>query len=133
MKIEALIKAYESLTPESLPDLIRLYTEDCEFRDPFNDIRGHKDLSRLFEKMFELEAPRFVIVECISGDNKAFLSWNFHFVMLGKQRVIHGGTLLHFATDGRVSRHRDYWDAAEELYEKIPLLGGIIRLVKKAF
>jgi steroid delta-isomerase len=26
--------------------------------------------------------------------------------------------------------HRDYWDAAEELYEKIPVLGSILRWLK---
>jgi hypothetical protein len=26
--------------------------------------------------------------------------------------------------------HRDYWDAAEELYEKLPVLGGLMRWLK---
>ena len=28
--------------------------------------------------------------------------------------------------------HRDYWDAAEELYEKLPLLGALMRWLKSA-
>ena len=35
------------------------------------------------------------------------------------------------AADGRVAYHRDYWDAAEEVYEKIPLLGGLLRWIKR--
>jgi hypothetical protein len=27
--------------------------------------------------------------------------------------------------------HRDYWDAAEELYEKLPWLGGLMRWLKR--
>ena len=27
--------------------------------------------------------------------------------------------------------HRDYWDAAEELYEKLPILGGLMRWLKR--
>ena len=27
--------------------------------------------------------------------------------------------------------HRDYWDAAEELYEKLPLLGALMRWLKR--
>lgn len=34
---------------------------------------------------------------------------------------IHGGTLLHFAPDGRVVNHRDYWDAAGELCKSTPV------------
>jgi hypothetical protein len=38
---------------------------------------------------------------------------------------------LRFAPDGRIAMHRDYWDAAEELYEKLPLLGGLMRWLKR--
>jgi hypothetical protein len=30
-----------------------------------------------------------------------------------------------------VAVHRDYWDAAEELYEKLPLLGSLMRFLKR--
>jgi hypothetical protein len=30
-----------------------------------------------------------------------------------------------------VTLHRDYWDAAEELYEKLPVVGGAMRWLKK--
>ena len=32
--------------------------------------------------------------------------------------------------DGRIALHRDYWDAAEELYEKLPVLGVLMRWLK---
>ncbi|MGA0584669.1 MAG: nuclear transport factor 2 family protein, partial [Castellaniella sp.] len=32
---------------------------------------------------------------------------------------------------GLVSFHRDYWDAAEELYEKLPVLGRLMRWLRK--
>ena len=35
------------------------------------------------------------------------------------------------APTGRVVAHRDYWDAAEELYEKLPVLGALMRLLKR--
>jgi hypothetical protein len=30
-----------------------------------------------------------------------------------------------------VNYHRDYWDAAGELYEQLPLVGGLMRWLKK--
>jgi hypothetical protein len=27
--------------------------------------------------------------------------------------------------------HRDYWDAAEELYEKLPVIGFVMKQLKK--
>ena len=38
---------------------------------------------------------------------------------------------MRFAADGRVVYHRDYWDAAEELYEKLPVLGPLMRWLKR--
>ena len=31
---------------------------------------------------------------------------------------------------GLVTLHRDYWDAAEELYEKLPVVGAMMRWLK---
>ena len=45
---------------------------------------------------------------------------------------IEGSTYLVFGVDGRVVEHRDYWDAAEQLYEKLPLIGGVLRLLKRS-
>jgi hypothetical protein len=41
----------------------------------------------------------------------------------GKELLVRGGSHLKLAEDGRIAWHRDYWDAAEELYEKLPVLG----------
>ena len=38
---------------------------------------------------------------------------------------------LKLTADGLVDFHRDYRDAAEELYEKLPLLGGLMRWLRK--
>jgi hypothetical protein len=44
---------------------------------------------------------------------------------------VRGGTHLVFNDEGLVTLHRDYWDAAEELYEKLPLVGGLMRWLKR--
>ncbi|MCA0424309.1 MAG: nuclear transport factor 2 family protein, partial [Proteobacteria bacterium] len=38
---------------------------------------------------------------------------------------------LRLAADGRIAEHRDYWDAAEELYEKLPAIGALMRWLKR--
>lgn len=84
--------------------------------------------------MFEtLDGPRFRILDVLVQDRQAFISWDFEFRLRGQaaQRRIHGSSHLRFGADGRVAYHRDYWDAGEQLYEQIPLLGGLLRLIKK--
>jgi hypothetical protein len=32
---------------------------------------------------------------------------------------------------GLIVLHRDYWDAAEELYEKLPVVGALMRWLRR--
>ena len=42
-----------------------------------------------------------------------------------------GGSHLQYGPDGRITLHRDYWDTAEELYEKLPGVGILMRWLKR--
>jgi steroid Delta-isomerase len=42
-----------------------------------------------------------------------------------------GASPLRFADEGRFAMHRDCWDAAEALYEKLPLVGSLMRWLKR--
>jgi len=134
-RVERVRAFFESLSPESLPRIDEIYARDAYFKDPFNEVRGVAAIRRIFSHMFEqVEAPRFVVREVVAAGDSAFLTWDFRFRArrLGDaEQVIRGASHLRFAADGRVCHHRDYWDAAEELYEKIPLLGGLMRLLKR--
>jgi steroid delta-isomerase len=38
---------------------------------------------------------------------------------------------VRFDDAGRVAWHRDYWDAAEELYAKLPVVGAVVRMLRR--
>ena len=134
-RVERVRAFFESLSPESLPRIDEIYARDAYFKDPFNEVRGVAAIRRIFSHMFvQVDAPRFVVREVVAAGDSAFLTWDFRFRArrLGSaEQVIHGASHLRFAAAGRVCHHRAYWDAAEELYEKIPLLGGLMRLLKR--
>ena len=128
-----LVDAYTSLTRDNLPTLLALYAENARFKDPFNDVRGHAAIGRIFTQMFdELGEPRFTVQVSASEGDDAFLTWELHFLReRGEAMVIRGATHLHYSAAGLVQLHRDYWDAAEELYAKLPLLGALMRLLQR--
>jgi hypothetical protein len=85
----------------------------------------------------QVDAPRFVVTRTIASGEEACLIWEFHFRMRRWQKknqkqdqCILGASHLTVNSDGKISLHRDYWDAAEELYEKLPVLGGLMRWLK---
>lgn len=131
-RTQRVIDFYETLSPARLPALAEVYTEATRFKDPFNDVQGQAAVQALFAHMFDtLEAPRFVVLTALTQGEQAFLTWDFHFRLRGRPLCIHGASHLIYAGDGRVDRHRDYWDAAEELYEKLPLLGRLMRWLRR--
>lgn len=134
--LKQLVDYFQALTPESVADIGRYYTEEAYFRDPFNEVRGIAPLQHIFNDMFErMHGPRFTVVETIANEQGAMLIWDFDFrikaLKPGQQRRIHGLSHIRFAADGRVSYHRDYWDAASELYEQLPVVGALMRWLKK--
>lgn len=131
------IEAYfQSLTRESVAQIGRYYTEDARFKDPFNDVSGHLDIARIYQHMFDrLDAPRFTITGRWERHRGAMVAWDFRFgrkaLAGGRTQLIRGVSQLEFAADGRICLHRDYWDAAEGLYEKLPVIGALMRFLKR--
>ena len=135
--LERLADYFESMSAASVIHIGSYYADDAHFKDPFNDVRGVPAIRRVFSHMFDqVDVPRFVVTARMAGANGgAMLVWEFHFrARLGRREqahVIHGASHLLFDAAGKVTMHRDYWDAAEELYGKLPVLGGLMRALAR--
>ena len=126
--------AFEGLSPQTLPALLELYAEQAHFKDPFNEVEGRAAIANIFSHMFAtLDEPRFEVRQTVTQGEQAFLNWDFLFRRHpgGAPLRIHGATHLRFDEQGRITWHRDYWDAAEELYAKLPLLGSLMRWLQR--
>ena len=129
------IRRFETLSLENVGKIGELYSTEAYFKDPFNEVSGHAAIIAIFEHMFkQVDAPRFVVTSNILKGEEAFIVWDLFFQTKNQAHTdqrIHGSSHLRFAADGRVFYHRDYWDTAEELYEKIPVLGSLMRFLKR--
>ena len=134
-RLEQLIRFFEQIDPSNVSQLSQVYTPDAFFKDPFNEVHGIDAITHIFRHMFDqVDSPRFIITNSVIQGEQAFLTWDFLFRMKrfsAEEHCIRGATHVRFAADGRVNFHRDYWDAAEELYEKLPLLGSLMRALKR--
>jgi hypothetical protein len=75
-----------------------------------------------------------VVHEAVAQGDQCFLTWDFLFEFrrhVAGPQVVRGASHLRFDAEGRVVLHRDYWDAAEELYEKLPLVKLLMRWLKR--
>jgi len=127
---------FESISPADVPRMGTIYAEDAYFRDPFNEVIGVSGIARIFGAMFEhLDDVRFTILETVADPGGAMLTWNMTYRVRKwrphETQTIHGATHLRFAPDGRIAYHRDYWDAANALYAKLPLIGPVMRWLRR--
>ena len=134
IRLIRVIGFFESLTAQSVADVGGVYARDARFKDPFNAVQGLDAIGAIFRHMYsQVDAPCFVVRSRMMAGDEAFLTWDFLFRMKrsSDEQCIHGATHLRFDAHGLVAEHRDYWDAAEELYEKLPILGGFMRWLKR--
>lgn len=134
--IAGIVRLFESLAVADIQRLRDFYADDAYFKDPFNEVRGVAAIQRVFLHMFEtLEEPRFIITRRMADRNECWLAWEFRFrirsMKRGQAQVVRGASHLLLTADGRIASHRDYWDAAEELYEKLPVVGALMRWMKR--
>lgn len=128
--------AFETLTPDSLGTLEAVYAPDARFKDPFNEVQGLPAIQHVYRDMFaSLHRPRFAVTQRIAQGGQGVLTWELHFqfrrYQRGRAQRIVGASHLVLDAQGRIASHRDYWDAAEELYEKLPVLGTLMRALKR--
>lgn len=130
--LAAWIALFDVLRVGRLPEretLAACATEDVLFRDPFNEVRGHDAMQRVFaHTLANIRDVHLTVLDTAWSGDVAFIKWEMggRVKYLGDWRVT-GMSEITFAADGRVSAHVDYWDAAGGLYARLPLVGPLMR------
>lgn len=134
-RLRRVVEFYEGIAPANLGRIDEVYAADARFKDPFNEVQGRQAIRAIFAHMFtQVHAPRFRVQQAVSQGDIGFITWTMAYkgrADATTESEIRGCTELQFDAAGLIVWHRDYWDAAEELYEKQPLLGALMRAIKR--
>jgi limonene-1,2-epoxide hydrolase len=126
---------FENLTPESLGvDFHRVFDEKVYFKDPFNEVRGLRDVRQVFSHMFEnLIEPQFRVHHMAGADKTGYLEWRFYFKLKpnAQTQQINGMSKILINDQDKVVVHIDYWDSGEYVLQKVPVIGALNRWVAK--
>lgn len=134
--LQRYLQYFETMTPDTVGEIRALAAPDLHFRDPFNDVRDVEKVVTIMQDMFrDTENPKFVILKYQLTDAWALLKWEMTFtpkkVRCDAPWRIVGLSEVTFSSEGKVIEHIDYWDAAENFYERLPLIGTLLRMVKR--
>ena len=120
------------MRPETLPELLKYVSADVHFQDPFNDVHGIDAMAEIFRHMFELVGPvRFTVYQAQAAGRVGLFSWRFEGQLFGKPWVFNGTSVITFDEDGMVIVHIDHWDAAQNFYERLPLIGWLLAWLRR--
>ncbi len=131
--LQRYVSYLEGFSPDSLDVLEDYCTSDMVFSDPFNLTRGRSAYRRILEKMYEdVPSISFVVTRscgtCVSG----YITWQFSgTTRQGNNISFEGVSELLFDAEGKVSSHRDFWDPAAGLYETLPVIGWLLRKIRR--
>jgi steroid delta-isomerase len=129
---EQYIRLFEELSMERLEGIDSFVSVDIKFKDPFNELSGLDAFRRLLVKTLnDVKGLKFEVTHRAWTEDVLFLRWSFQGEVKGLNYWrVEGMSEINFNKRGFICQHTDYWDAAGQFYEKLPLLGTMIRIVR---
>ena len=121
----------ETLTARDVSHLSDYVSPDVRFCDPFHDVRGVGAMVAIFSRLFStVQGISFRVQESGGHGCFYFFRWILTGTLRGKKWTVEGVTLLELRSDGKIISHREYWDAASQVYEKFPIIGPLLRTLR---
>lgn len=139
--VQQVQQLYSRFDESIIPAMSDVYRADIVFQDPLQRVEGLGEVTRYFAGMMNnLQECRFEFGQVIDmasdqkpGVHQAVLFWTMHYrhpkLAGGKRLNVSGNSHIKF--QDKVFYHRDYYDAGAMLYEHLPVLGWVIRHIKK--
>ena len=132
--VERFKDVYNRLNAQSLQLLSELYSEQVVFQDPFRRLEGLAAMRCYCEELYRhtISSTFRFEDELVTADG-AMLMWTMslrHPRLQGGQPIeVPGATHIRFRE--KIDYHRDYFDGGALLYEHLPVLGLLVRAVKR--
>lgn len=132
------LKFFKNFSLETIGDLDAHMVDQVYYSDPFNTVTGKDELKEIWQRYFEVTKDTRITISttALNGD-QAFVSWDMTYKVPTKKKdspfdrlSISGVSELKFDPAGRLVSRIDYWDAASRFYEKLPIVGQLVRFFK---
>ncbi len=113
-----------------------VYAPDAYLNDTLKEVEGLANIREYFvESARAVQECRVEVTDWARSGDHYYFRWimgiRFKKFRKGEETRSIGVSHIRFDTRGRIVLHQDYWDSAAGLFEHIPLVGSLIRLIKR--
>lgn len=134
--IERFSRFYTDLASMRIDMLKEIYSADVIFIDPIASHKGIAAVEHYFGKL--LKNARYCEFDIhnkdATGDEGYVVNWTMRFtstrINKGKPITVDGISVLTLKND-KIVFQRDYYDLGQMVYEHIPILGRVIKKIKR--
>ena len=133
-RFEGLLGDFKAL--DFVPRIRHVYAEDVYFNDTLKTIRGVDELETyLADSADAVEVGTVEFLDRAVANGNHYFRWEMRLRFKKLRRGVLTRSLgvshIRFDAEGRVALHQDFWDSASGLFEHVPVVGGLIRTIKK--
>lgn len=132
--LDNFIDVYRKLNTENLLTLLSIYHPKVVFIDPLHRVDGLQALIASFQRSYtNIIECSFKIEHVFQAENEAAIYWTMtftHKTLNNKQPIAVTGHSHIKEENNLVIFHRDYLDVGSMIYEHVPLLGSVVKMVK---
>ena len=136
-RIQAFIKLYDQLDRGYIDKQIAdTYAEKIYFNDTLVTIHDRQNLLKyLKHTQQQLDSIKFEVLGVHDSGKDSYVRWlmETRFRTMGQEYDIQsiGISHLRFNEENKIIVHQDYWDSMQGFYQHLPVIGGILRWIKK--
>lgn len=135
-KKDKIVLAFNSLNSTSMHILKDFYALDVLFIDPLGEIHGREGVTAYYAGLYRtVTSIHFEFHDILEDGEKFAAVWTMHLIAKGlnqgREVCLDGTSILLFNQDDQVVYHRDYFDMGAFIYENVPVLSAVIRLIKR--
>jgi hypothetical protein len=133
---ERFSKLFSSLTEEGVGDIVsEVYADDAYLNDTLKSVRGIDSIRHyLVDSGKAVKSCQVSIDDLAQSGVDCYVRWtmDIKFKKLRKGEICRSEGISHlrFDQNGKIKYHQDFWDSSRGLFEHIPVVGSLIRMVK---
>lgn len=113
---------------------LQAFAPELYFNDTWHTHESHKELGEYLKRTGERVHSIDIVVDDVAiSKTNAYVRWNMTFIIKAGDEPIKsvGMTHMRFNEKREITTYQDYWDGVEGFYRTLPVLGGILAIIRK--